>query len=150
MVNHRSTTPSTSQQRRHLTPSPHGNNASIILHAFHLTPSHLHHLPRSLHTTSSSSLQRHLPHHHPQPTAPCGHDLLKDGWRRGVAAAGFSRQNARADRCCDVYGVVERWLTKITKVKEKRLSKDHSPFESHEFPLDKRSGLTTTSTYRNI
>ena len=54
-------------------------------------------------------------------------------------------------RCGWRSGAVEWWLlTKITKVKEKRLSKDHSPLVSHVFPLDKRSGLTTTNTYRHI
>ena len=39
--------------------------------------------------------------------------------------------------------VVEWWLSKITKVKEKRLSEDHQPDESHVVPLYERLVLTT-------
>ena len=39
--------------------------------------------------------------------------------------------------------VVEWWLSKITKVKEKRLSEDQQPDESHVVPLYKRLVLTT-------
>ena len=39
--------------------------------------------------------------------------------------------------------VVEWWLSKRTKGKEKRLSEDHQPDESHETPLYNRLGLTT-------
>ena len=35
------------------------------------------------------------------------------------------------------------WCTKITIVKEKRLSEDHSPYKSHIFPLYNGIGLTT-------
>ena len=39
--------------------------------------------------------------------------------------------------------VVEWWLSKIKKDKEKRLSEDHQPDESHVVPLYNRSVLTT-------
>ena len=39
--------------------------------------------------------------------------------------------------------VVEWWLSKIKKGKEKRLSEDHQPDESHIYPLYNRLGLTT-------
>ena len=41
------------------------------------------------------------------------------------------------------------WWSKITKGKEKRYLKI-TALESHLFPRDKRSGLTTTKTYRHI
>jgi len=58
--------------------------------------------------------------------------------------------------CCGVDGVVERWWNgngwrfKIKTDKRKTAIWDHSPFESHLFPLDKRSELTITNTYRHI
>ena len=38
---------------------------------------------------------------------------------------------------------MEWWLSKIKKGKEKRLSEDHQPDESHIVPLYNRLGLTT-------
>ena len=47
--------------------------------------------------------------------------------------------------------VVEWWLNGgLTKIKKEKRYLRSQPFESHVFPLDKRSGLTTTSTYPNI
>ena len=50
--------------------------------------------------------------------------LLRCGWRGGA--------------------VVEWWLSKITKVKEKRYLKINSPIITYRIPLHKRLGLTTT------
>ena len=41
-------------------------------------------------------------------------------------------------------------LVNYIKIKTEKRYLRSQPFESHVFPLDKRSGLTTTNTYRHI
>ena len=47
--------------------------------------------------------------------------------------------------------IIEWWFDGgLIKIKKEKRYLRSQPFESHVFPLDKRSGLTTTNTYRNI
>ena len=72
------------------------------------------------------------------------------GWERGGMGALLDGSVVGWERCCDVDGGVERWNGGLIKIKKEKRYLRSQPFASHVFPRDKRSGLTTTNTYRHI